>query len=337
MLLRVAPELAANAPPIAPVGGFRSWLLLTAVATAVGLGVGYRLGLQTVASALPPTPVIADAALTSPPHSSPEPVSTRRATTDAAPTAQQLVADPVGALRSGAWSFEQLQARVRTDASVRADLWTRYRSAPDPLARETLLALLSAAPTAELAGYVATLVADPDPARRSDGYRLLTGLPIEDATLREHAVHALQRETDPRAMAHLVQGLQPGLLATEDAEPLARAMESLAQAGDPQVRAAALPGLAQWSERARLDPIYLAALGDHNSRVRAAAIAGIDASGVATPALRSALFQLAANPGENAEQRHSALLTLSRFRLTRAEVELFRMLQAELPVDGGEG
>lgn len=332
---RVAPELHADKPPTLAVGGVRAWLLVTAVATVLGLAVGYRLGLQAVGSGGPPDTNAAIGTSAALPQSATPAASNSSSTTRLATA--RFAGDPVAAMSTGEVSFEHLVAQMRDDAALRADLWTRYRSESDPLRRESLLAVLAQAPPEALADFVATLVADSDPTRRTDGYRLLTNLPIEDPALREHALRALQHEADSIALTQLVQGLQPGLLPTEDAEPLARALESLAQSGDPGVRAAALPGLSQWTERAQLDSIYLAALGDGDARVRAAAIAGIDASGVSTPELRGSLLRLAANPAENAQARHSALLALSRFRLTRAEVELYRMLQVEVPVDPGHG
>ena len=306
------------------------------VATAIGAGVGYRLGVHANAAAVVSTIVAGNEAL-QPPAQTPSKPGGMNHATSAAAVASPFPPDPVGALDTGEASFEQLLERARTDAHARAAIWARYKSEPDPLKRQTLLALLAQAPAAARSDYVAMLMEDADPERRRDGYRLLTGLPIEDALARDHAVRALQREPDPRALAELAQGLQPGLLAAEDAEPLARALESLAQAGDPGVRAATLPVLAQWSERAQLEPIYLAALGDRDAAVRGGAIAGINTANVSTPSLRGALFQLAANPAESAEHRHNALLALARFRLTRAEVELYRMLQAEVPVDAGNG
>ena len=127
------------------------------------------------------------------------------------------------------------------------------------------------------------------------------------------------------------------MLPIEDGQPLADALQSLAQSGDAAVRAAALPGFSAWTDPARLESTYLGALGDADARVRAAAIAGIEVARLSTPHLRSDLFELAANAAETTQDRHAALPALSRFRLTRAEVELYRILQAEAPVDPPSG
>ena len=50
---------------------------------------------------------------------------------------------------------------------------------------------------------------------------------------------------------------------------------------DPGVRAAALPALSQWTDRMRLEAIYLSALGDGDPGVRAAAIAGVTGFSIA--------------------------------------------------------
>lgn len=332
-----APEPAETASPTPSVGGVRATWLITVVAAALSLAIGYRLGLQTHADDQGSTPEDRGQSAQPIAVESASTHSTRIDDTSSSTGLRSIPADPAGALINGEISFEQMAALARADASALAQLWARYRAELDPLRRQTLLALLAEAPSASLSQFVATLVADADPERRRDGYQLLTSLPIEDPALREHALRALQHETDPSALAELVQGLQPGLLAREDAEPLSQALQSLSQSGDPLVRAAALPALTQWTDRAQLEALYLAALADSDAGVRAAAIAGIDTANVSTPDLRGALFQLAANAAENAGHRHSALLALSRFRLSRAEIELYRMLQAEVPVHPDKG
>jgi hypothetical protein len=331
------PELVAPAPSTPGVGGAGAIWLLIVAASAIAFGVGYRLGLQTNAVHPEPAQTAEDRKLPSNP-ATPAVAGLVYANDPGARTElSRFPVDPASTLISGETSFEQMAALVRNDADARAQLWARYRAEVDPLRRQSLLALLAETPDSARADFVAQLVADADPERRRDGYSLLTSLPIEDASLREQALRALQQEADPSVLAELVQGLQPGLLAREDAEPLAQAMEALTQASDPRVRAAALPALTQWADRAQLETRYLAALGDSDADVRAAAIAGIDTASVSTPELRGALFQLAANPAESSGHRHSALLALSRFRLSRNEIELYRMLQAEVPVDPGDG
>ncbi len=322
MSLRAVPDTADGALRAANAGSRRWWGIALLVAV-VGLAGLMLLSLQERDDAVNGT-------LAEPAH------ATLRAPASSGARDRDRLAlppDPVSALASGELSFEQLTSRVRVDADVRGSLWARYRAESNPEHRQTLLALLAEAPVEVVAEYVALLIGDSDVERRRDGYRLLSGLPIEQAALREQALRGLRQEVDAAALAELVQGLQPGMLPIEDAQPLADTLQSLAQTGDPAVRAAALPGLSAWADATHLESTYLGALGHADARVRAAAIAGIEVARLSTPNLRLALFQFAANAAETTQDRHAALLALSRFRLSRAEVELYRMLQAEVPVD----
>lgn len=236
------------------------------------------------------------------------------------------------ALRMGAVSFEQMSHEIARDWQLREAIQRQYLMATDPDMRRSLLELLAQGPASEVLTLAEQLLSSSDPARREDAYRLLTAIPIDDARARARVLEGLQHEADPHALGALVRSLQPGLLPGEDADPIATRLLALGTHPDPVVRAEALPQLPQWLGAQELEVPYLAALGDPEARVRAAAIAGIDAGRVQSPRLRDTLFDLAADRDQNQELRHAALQALLRFRLTRIEVDLYRLLQREVPL-----
>ncbi|MCE7932214.1 MAG: hypothetical protein DYH17_12670 [Xanthomonadales bacterium PRO6] len=238
---------------------------------------------------------------------------------------------------AGEASFESLVARVRNDAAWRTHLGTRLRTVGDRDERAALLALLEAAPADEALRWIAELAASGEPARRAEAWRWLATLPIEDPGVRALVQQALHAEPDPAALAVLVATLQPGLLAEEDAAPIADALLAFARGAEPRLRAAALPALSQWMHASALEGICLDALRDADHSVRGAAIAALDSAGLRPAAARGALLRIAGDRDEPPANRHAALLALAGYRLDRAEMALYRELQRELPLHPGTG
>lgn len=245
--------------------------------------------------------------------------------------------DLVSALRNGRIPLESLLEQAERDGAFREELRQRYLATLDPELRALLLQLLERAPTVEQLEFAELLLADADPQRRADGYRLLSSLPLDDQMVRARVLRGLHEESDPAALSALVSGMHPGLLAAEDAGPIGAELMGLVLHPDPRVRAGVLPQLPAWAGAAQLEGPCFDALVDRDPGVRAAAIAAIGVSGVRSPRLLDALFSLAANRDEAAEHRHNALQALMGFSLSRAEVDLYRLLQADVPLHPGRG
>lgn len=259
-------------------------------------------------------------------------IDTRSAGSNAVLPAR-LPFDLAHALASGRLDIEVLAEQVRTDAATRAELWARYRAESNAGERFSLMVLLGEAPADERVAWVKTLIADGDPNRRRDGYQLLSELPLDDVTLRDQVLGALQTERDATARAELVRGLQPALLAAEDIPLMGATIEAMALEGDVEARAAALSVLWQWGDRSALASIYLDALDSPDAAVRRGALAGLGMAKLATPQLREALFKMASDPSAGVRQREDALVLLSNFRLSRLDAERRRNVAAGMPMD----
>jgi len=320
-------------------------LLLILAGAAFGAGWGYRLGRTAGAP-----PALEESKLAAPLPAEPSPGNPSQAASGAEQTATERRAqrpasapgpDAAGSalerMLAGDADITPWLARASTDPAWRTQLWALLRATPDPTQRQALLALLAQAPTEEALAYIDELAANRDPARRREAWEWLAGLPIDDPGVRERVGRALRGEADGEAIAPLVAGLQPGLLAEEDSGPIAQSLLALARSGEAPLRAAALPALSQWLPAQELESLYLPALGDPDPGVRAAALAGIEAAGLRAPATRSALLRLAGDRMEPPGNRHAALIALAGFRLSRAEMALYRELQREVPTHPGEG
>lgn len=250
---------------------------------------------------------------------------------------QNFPIDLAGELRSGQLSLEALMTRAAEQAAFRDQLRQRFLLDNDPEMRTILLQLLATAPADEQLAFADRLLHAADAHQRADGYRLLTALPLDNDSARERVLRHLQHETDPGALQALVSGLQPGLLAAEDVEPIATQLLDLSRHQDPRLRASVLPQLSRWTPSEQLETLYFDALSDPDSGVRAAAAAGIGVSQLRSPKLLNALFELAADLNQDAAPRHEALQALLGFPLSRSEVELYRLLQAEVPLHPDHG
>lgn len=333
--LEASSAAGASAPGRLPGRGLAAGLLAGGALIAA-LGIWFTPATLAVSPGV--TSLHAQAALTPvAPGTRPHVRTTSRTAITAREASVVIPKDLVQALMTGTASFEALAERGSSDWQVRDELQARYLGTQDPILRQTLLALLAEGPATEVLLFTARLLADADPTRRADGYQLLTALPLDNDNARVHVLNGLRDERDTEALGALLRGLQPGLVAAEEADPIADQLLRFSAHEDPRVRAEVLPQLAQWHDGEQLEAPYFSALTDSNAEVRGAAIAGVGASTVRSPRLRNALFDLASNVNENPEHRHSALQALLRFRLTRPEVELYRLLQAEVPLHPGGG
>ncbi|MGH8110291.1 MAG: hypothetical protein ACREO1_16415 [Arenimonas sp.] len=244
--------------------------------------------------------------------------------------------DLVQKLTSGAISFDDLARRAANDRDYRYQLRAAYLNTQDPTMRATLLELLTRSPASELLIFTDGLIADKDPARRLDGYKLVTALPLDDDRVRQQVLNGLRNEKDNAALGTLLDGLQPGLIAAEDADQIADQLLEFSVNADPHLRADVLPKLSQWFDNEDLEEPYFNALKAGHADVRAAAVAGIVQSRVRSPRLREALFELASNSEESGETRQVALQALLNFRLSHSEIDLFRLLQSEVPIHPGD-
>ncbi len=252
-------------------------------------------------------------------------------------SADSFPIDLTGQLRHGLLSLESLLERSANDAQFRDQLRSHYRLADDAEVRATLLQLIAAAPIDEQLDFSDQLLAEGDAEHRADGYRLLAGLPLDEENERIRVARSLHDEQDPAALAALVGSMQPGLLAAEDAGPIAAQLFALSRDAQPQVRASALPQLAHWVSAEQLEAPCFDALADPDPTVRTAAVAAIAVARVHSPRLLNALFELASNAEEDAERRREALQATLGFSLTRSEIALYRLLQAELPLHPSHG
>ncbi len=333
------PGVFPQSAPTDPHAGALTWRRGVLAVTVVGMAAVIAWGLQSdraSPASASASPAVAELERESAVDA---PAGSDRVARDAAGAHSTRVAvrDPVLGLRRGTASLESLIALAAEDAGFRADLRRRHALTSDPELRATLLELLQSAPLEEQLAFAYQLLADADPQRRADGYRVLGQLPLDDPRVLDSVRRGLHEETDPAALSVLVAGMQPGLLATEDARPIAAELAELTQHGDPRVRASVLSQLSSWISGVQLEAPYFAALSDPDPAVRAAAIAGIGVSQARSARLLDALFALAANSQEPAEHRHHALQALLGFPLTRAEIDLYRLLQAEVPLHPGRG
>lgn len=242
------------------------------------------------------------------------------------PQAPSFATAPVAA--RGSEDLDRAIRRAAQDPAHLRELLREYAFAADLDRRGALLAVLQGVANDEVLQAGRRLAGDADPAVRDQGYALLRAFPLDRAEARAAIADGLQRETDPALLAQLLGGLEPAVLADEDAAPLLERAVALTGHTDPAVRAGAVLQSARWNRSGDSAALLERALLDPAADVRAAAVAGIEASGARTPRLRDALLDLAGDARIATEQRRAALFALQRFALDRADYALYRQAEA---------
>lgn len=247
-------------------------------------------------------------------------------------SATALQAPPLAAAPApgGAGDFDRAIRRAAQDPAQLRELLREYAFASELDRRGALLAVLQGVANDEVLEFGRQLAGNADPAVRGQGYALLRAFPLDRAQARAAVADGLRRETDPALLAELLAGLEPAVIADVDAAPLLERALALTRHPDPSVRASAVERSARWNRRDDSAALLERALLDPAPEVRAAAIAGIEASGARSPRLRDALLDLAGDAQAQAPLRRTAWFALQRFALEREEYALYRQADAEI-------
>ena len=230
----------------------------------------------------------------------------------------------------GSQDLDRAIRRAAQDPAHLRELLREYAFATELDRRGALLSVLQGVANDEVLEFGRQLAGNADPAVRGQGYALLRAFPLDREQARAVVADGLRRETDPALLAELLAGLEPAVIADEDAAPLLERAVALTRHADPSVRASAVEQSARWNRRDDGAAVLERALLDPAPEVRAAAVTGIEASGARSPRLRDVLLDLASDANAQAPLRRSAWFALQRFALGREEYALYRQADAEI-------
>ena len=214
--------------------------------------------------------------------------------------------------------------RPKIDDAYLRTLMRQYSFETELDKRGALLAILQANPNEEVRNFALTQAASSDPATRQEGLELLKAFPLDDSVVRGFLVSQIDKEQDPAMLTKLVDMLTPTMVATEDAAPLVAQLARLRGHPDPEVRAASILQSSQWDRGGDLENTLHEAMLDPDTRVRQAAISGIQAERVHSDRVKDMLLVIASGPKTSGEERNRAIFALESFALNRSEYEIYR-------------
>ena len=280
-------------------------LLALLTALAVGVAIGYRIGVARDAKHHPEGPA---------------PIGSGSRTPQRGSTTPPLQgSDP---LQGG--DFGSQSTRALRDPGYLRQLLQQYAAETDTDRKGALLAVINSAPGDESLRFALGLARSTDPTARRDGLALLEAFPLDRTEVRDTLAQQLRDERDPAMQSRLLDMLAPAPMAREDALPLLQQIERLRQSPDPAVRAASVRQTAQWDRSPAAEEALHRALLDADPQVRQAGLDGVFASGTRSDRLKDALLAIASDAQAGTEQRQAAVMGLQNFELDRGEYALYR-------------
>ena len=250
-----------------------------------------------------------------------------------------------------------LRKHAATDPSIVRKMIARYSPHQDPQSRALLIEILASIESNAVRSFATQLVASKSVEERQDGWLILKQLGRKTAEDQQTIVHALETETSPDLLVHIIDALptasgkevvpllEPQEAAQQtfsanakqalDTSPLinqdavVKSLRVLSQNEDARVRQNSLLQLAQRDESSSSELIFLRALNDKNQEVRQTAIFAI-ARASQSEAAKQALMRISLNANESTRIRASAAQGLSSFRLSSTEAATLAHLQLEL-------
>ena len=250
-----------------------------------------------------------------------------------------------------------LRKHAANDPSIVSKIIARFSPNQDPQSRALVIEILASIESNAVRSFATQLVASKSVEERQDGWLILKKLPKKTAEDQQTIVHALETETAPDLLVHIIDALptasgkevvpllEPQEAAQQsfsanakqalDTSPLInqdaviKSLRVLSQNEDARVRQNSLLQLAQRDESSSSELIFLRALNDKNQEVRQTAIFAI-ARASQSEAAKQALLQISLNANESTRIRASAAQGLSSFRLSSTEAAALAQLQPEL-------
>lgn len=250
-----------------------------------------------------------------------------------------------------------LRKHAANDPSIVRKIIARYSPNQDSQSRALVIEILASIESNAVRSFATQLVASKSVEERQDGWLILKKLPKKTAEGQQTIVHALETETAPDLLVHIIDALptasgkevvpllEPQEAAQQpfsanakqalDTSPLInqdaviKILRVLSQNEDARVRQNSLLQLAQRDESSSSELIFLRALNDKNQEVRQTAIFAV-ARASHTESAKQALVQIALNANEATHIRASAAQGLSSFRLSSTEAAALAQLQPEL-------
>jgi hypothetical protein len=236
-----------------------------------------------------------------------------------------------GLSADNAAAIARLIAGAQSDAALRSDLASRYKSERDADVLGALATIISSFPPQEIRD-MALQLAQGDAGQRASAFRLLAASPGASASSYPILQQALDTEQDPRVLSQAVTALgpRPSLDPAQAQATLAR-LNALAQSADPDVRGESLRALAQWDKTGELaEPQVYKALSADDPESRANAVNAVASSALKSDRVKAALFGIAGSDAESSDTRAAALRALERFSLTSREYAAYSQLDAAL-------
>lgn len=250
-----------------------------------------------------------------------------------------------------------LRKHAANDPSIVSKIIARYSPNQDPQSRALVIEILASIESNAVRSFATQLVASESVEERQDGWLILKQLRRKTAEDQQTIVHALETETSPDLLVHIIDALptasgkevvpllEPQEAAQQsfsanakqalDTSPLInqdaviKSLRVLSQNEDVRVRQNSLLQLAQRDESSSSELIFLRALNDKNQEVRQTAIFAV-ARASQSDAAKQALMQISLNVNESTHIRASAAQGLSSFRLSSTEAAALAQLQPEL-------
>lgn len=249
-----------------------------------------------------------------------------------------------------------LRKHAATDPSIVRKMIARYSPKHDPQSRALVIEILSSIESNAVRSFATQLMASKSEEERQDGWLILKQLPRKTAEDQQTIVHALETETSPDLLVHIIDALPAAsgsevlpLLESKEAaqqtfsanakqavgtsalinqEAVMKSLRVLSQNEDPRVRQKSVLQLAQ-RDGSSSEAIFLRALNDKDQDVRQAAIFAV-ARAAQSEAAKQALMQITLNANEATRIRASAAQGLDSFRLSTTEAAALAQLQSEL-------
>ncbi|RZL10959.1 MAG: hypothetical protein EOP40_04465 [Rubrivivax sp.] len=229
--------------------------------------------------------------------------------------------------------YNQLVMMGKQDGAFRQDIIKQFEQATDPQVKARLATLLTHVGTGDIDGYAEKLMSSTDAAKRADGFRIMTNLDKArvSSDVRRQLIGALEKEGDATALQALIVGMNPGeVRPPQEVAAVVSRLNELSQHPSASVRAAAVSSMARWGAGERAESVIVHAMNDSNPEVTTAAIYASTQAGIRTPAMKSALFELAAQSDSPIDFRRVAASALGSYNLGPDEFNRLLQLRKDL-------
>ncbi len=211
-----------------------------------------------------------------------------------------------------------LDAIPRTTSDVNA-LLSQYQSANDQALKSRLRTLLASSNDAAVEPYaLSQIVSESDPAAQKDWLALLAQRGIAASDTRQTILKLIPSLTNAQTQRYAITALEPAVVPIDQRQAVVRELANFSQAGNEEVRSAAIEMIGRWG-----DPSYAHvienALFDPAASVRSAALFAAYTSTVRTEQIKSSLLKIMQSDDESWDFRMDAYSALSSYQLNAQE------------------